>query len=173
MIDCDYCTDKMTCSLMECCQGIQEHNITSQWCDERCGPNDLPRQLAMWVISLPLSGMLVMVLIYIMYIIMGCFLDGLAMMVLTLPVIYPVVMGLGFDSVWFGIILVILIEAGMLTPPVGLNLFVMQGIAPHYSFGDIVRGSLPYFALYCLLIVLLTAFPLIVLWLPSYMIGPG
>lgn len=134
---------------------------------------EVPRQMAMFLASLSVAPIVILIGIYILYLMLGCFFDGLSMMVLTLPVIYPVILELGFDSVWFGVILVILIEVGMLTPPVGINLYIMQGIAPQCSFTEIVRGSIPYFCLYLSVVGILTAFPIVALWLPAHMIGPG
>lgn len=131
----------------------------------------VPRQLAMSITNLQVSPLLFLIGIYIFYLILGCFFDALSMMVLTLPVIYPTIQKLGFDSVWFGVILTILIEIGMLTPPVGMNLFVAKGIAPQCSFSEIVRGSWPYVILYLIVLIILTVYPNVALWLPNILMG--
>ncbi|MFH0914214.1 MAG: TRAP transporter large permease [Chloroflexota bacterium] len=127
-------------------------------------------RLAAWILSLALPPLMFMVLVYIMFLILGCFLPALPMMLLTLPWLMPVIETMGFDPVWFGIVMVILIECAELTPPVGMNLFVIQGVAPKYSFGDIVSGALPFFYVMLVMIALLTAFPALALWLPGLMI---
>lgn len=128
----------------------------------------LARQLVNQVSSLSLSPVVLLAGIYIMYIILGCFFDGISMMLMTLPFVYPIVLSIGFDPLWFGVILVLVIEIGQVTPPVGVNLFVVQGIAGRStSLGDVFRGSVPF--LWCTLVVLaiLTIFPQIVHWFPD------
>jgi len=98
--------------------------------------------------------------------------DTLAMMLVTLPVTYPLVVTIcGFDPIWFGVQLVLLCEIGMITPPVGVNIFVLQGIAPEISQGKIVRGILPFFLLLLASVILFTFFPQLVLFLPTYVFG--
>src|SRR5437899_413636 len=93
-------------------------------------------------------------------------LEELWVMIIILPILFPLVTGLGFDPVWFGIIMVVWLEIGLITPPVGLNLFVIQGLTPGASARDITRGTTPYVVLMILLVVLLFLFPDLVLWLP-------
>lgn len=131
----------------------------------------LPRQMAMAVSEATLHPYIILLFIYIIYLILGCFFDPMSVLVLTIPILYPVVIAMGFDSVWFGIIVVILIEAGMITPPVGLNLYIIQGIAPKYRFEDIVVGVFPFFLVQLIAIVIITAFPLLATWLPDTMMG--
>jgi len=130
----------------------------------------IPRQLMQWIISQELSPWILLAGIYLIYLILGCFFDGFSMMILTLPILLPTMEAMGYSLIWFGIVLVILIEAGMETPPVGMNLFVMHGIAPQYSFGEIVKGVFPFFLLDVLALIIITIFPVLVLWLPSTMI---
>jgi TRAP-type C4-dicarboxylate transport system permease large subunit len=104
-----------------------------------------------------------------MYIILGMFLDPMSVMILTLPIVSPIVVGLGFNLIWFGIVLIMFIEMGLITPPVGLNLFVMQKMAKDVPVGTIVKGSLPFLALMVVVVWLLTFFPGIVLFLPNLM----
>lgn len=91
------------------------------------------------------------------------------MMVLTLPFVYPVITTLGFDGVWFGVVLVILVETALLTPPVGLNVFVIHGLVPHRPVGEIIQGSMPFFFMMLVSLAILTAFPGIATWLPNTM----
>lgn len=132
----------------------------------------VPEQLALEIASLELSRLGILTIIVIFYIILGCFVDAIAMMLLTLPVMYPLMMALGFDSVWFGIMMVVFIEMGQITPPVGVNLYVIHGITGKKHFKDIVIGVVPFFLCQIVLIVLLTAFPSLVTWLPSKMFKP-
>ncbi len=131
----------------------------------------LPNRVAAVVATANISPYAVLLLTYLIYLILGCFFDPMSVLVLTLPVLYPVIAALGFDSIWFGIIVVILIEAGMITPPVGLNLYIIQGIAPKYRFDEIVRGVIPFFFIQLLAIGIITALPSIATWLPSTMMG--
>lgn len=90
-------------------------------------------------------------------------------MVLTLPFVYPVITTLGFDGVWFGVVLVILVETALLTPPVGLNVFVIHGLVPHRPVGEIIQGSMPFFFMMLVSLAILTVFPGIATWLPNTM----
>ena len=103
-----------------------------------------------------------------MYIIFGCLMDSLSLVVLTIGITYPVVTQLGFDGTWFGIIVVLVAETGLITPPIGANLFVLQSVSG-CSFSEAAMGAAPYVFLLILSIVIITAFPQIVLWLPSLM----
>ncbi len=123
------------------------------------------RELTQWVIDQDLSKYALLAVIAVMYIILGDFIDGVSMMLLTLPLLYPVIVAAGFDPIWFGIVLVIFIELGQITPPVGLNLFVIQGLDPDVTHGQVIKNALPYAVLMLGLVGLLTAFPDIALWL--------
>lgn len=116
-------------------------------------------QMVSWLTGMDLSKPMLLTMVYIMYIFLGCFLEGTSMQYLTLPVLYPVMIAYGFSGIWFGIVLVILMELGMLTPPMGINLFIVKGIAKDSQMGDIVRGGLPYIFLMLIMILILTAFP--------------
>ena len=127
----------------------------------------LPRQLIEWVGSLPVSSAVVLIGIYVLYIILGCFFDGISMMLMTLPFVYPIILGMGFDSVWFGVLLVLVIEIAVVTPPVGMNLYVVQGISgPDTSIKDIFMGSLPFLVCCCIMLAIMSFFPEVVSWLP-------
>ncbi|MCY1559111.1 Ectoine TRAP transporter large permease protein TeaC [compost metagenome] len=102
------------------------------------------------------------------YIILGCFMDTLAMLITTAPLVVPVIVALGFDPLWFGVILIILCEMGQITPPFGMNLFVVQSIRNKGKFLDVVYGTLPFCFVLLVLIALLILFPQIALWLPQF-----
>lgn len=123
--------------------------------------------LTQLITSLQVKPAVILGGIYALYLVLGCFFEGLSMMVMTLPLTYPIIIALGYDSVWFGIILVLLIETALITPPVGLNLFVIQGTAPEYSMREIMSGALPYVFLMIFMILLVTIFPGLALWLPE------
>ena len=131
----------------------------------------IPRALADMVLQSQLSPLMVMILIYTMYFILGCFLDGISMMIITLPVVFPVVIALGYDAVWFGIAFTIIMEVGLLTPPVGLNLYVIHGLAKNRPFSEVVIGSAPFFVVMLVALAIIHAFPEISLWLPKVLLG--
>ena len=105
--------------------------------------------------------------VVILYIFLGCIMETLAMMLLTIPILLPLVLQLGFDTVWFGIMIVIVVKMGMISPPVGMNVFVIKGIAPDVPALSIFKGILPFLLVDIVLIALFTAFPEIILWLPQ------
>lgn len=109
----------------------------------------------------------VVLLLCVIYIVMGCFLEGIAMILITVPITLPLIMSFGLDPVWFGVMLVILIEIGLITPPMGMNLFVIRAVSPEISILDMYRGTLPFLAAPLILIGLMIAWPDIALWLPS------
>lgn len=112
----------------------------------------------------PLVMLLVMVLFYI---VVGCFMETLAMMITTIPIIAPIMIGLGFDPIWLGIVIIVLVECALITPPVGLNLFVVQSLRTSGSMNDVMFGALPFVVMMLLFIGVLTLFPGIALWLPQ------
>ena len=126
----------------------------------------VPQEIAKFIVSLGLSEYALILLVAIFYVILGLFLDGLSIMVMTLPITLPLVVAAGFDPVWFGVFLVIMIELGLVTPPIGFNLFVLQ-VMTGRSLGFIARAAFPFFLLLCLAAVIITALPRIVLWLPD------
>lgn len=127
----------------------------------------LTSTLVSFVTDLNMSPMGTLLAIILFYIILGCFMDTLAMLITTAPLVVPVIVALGFDPLWFGVILIILCEMGQITPPFGMNLFVVQSIRNKGNFLDVVYGTLPFCVVLLLLIALLIAFPQIALWLPS------
>ena len=125
------------------------------------------RELTNWVVSQGQVQATFFILICIIYIIMGCFFDPISMVVLTMPILYPIVLKFGFNPIWYGVILVILIELGLITPPVGFNLFVIHGISGGRPMGEVIRGSFPYMLMMLLMITILYFFPQIAIWLPQ------
>lgn len=118
-----------------------------------------------------LSGLMVMILIIVGYIVMGCFLEGIGMVLITVPVFQPLIVKFGYDPIWFAIIVVIMVEVGLIHPPVGMNLFVIQAQAPDVRITSIYRGIVPFLIAPLLLIVLLFLFPGLALWLPKALYG--
>ncbi len=129
----------------------------------------IPQYVTEIVTSLQLSKWAIMIIINFILLMMGCLLDPMAIMVISLPIIFPIVTQLGFDPVWFGIIVTINVEMGMITPPVGLNLFILKGSVPGITMKDIVGGSLPFLLLLMLGLVLIMIFPSLATWLPGRM----
>lgn len=114
---------------------------------------------------------LIMLMIVVFYLVLGCFLDGISMVVATVPVVLPVITAMGFDPVWFGVLLVVLVEAGLITPPVGMNLFIIKGQAPDMSIMSIYRGVIPFLIAQVILVALLIAAPSVALWFPTVLFG--
>ena len=128
----------------------------------------LPRHLAEYVSSLGLSPFMLILVLSAFYIVLGCFLDGISMVVLTMGVILPTVQSAGIDLLWFGIFIVIVVEAAQITPPVGFNLFVLQGMTKK-EITYIARVTLPFFILMVVMVLLLWFMPQIATWLPQQM----
>ena len=133
------------------------------------GFTGLPRNLALWIQNMELSPYVLIFVLMIFYIILGMFLDGISAVVLTMAIIEPMIRQAGFDMIWFGIFLVIVVEMAQITPPVGFNLFVLQGMAKK-DMGYIARSAFPLFLLMVLAVILVVIFPEIALWLPEQMI---
>lgn len=129
----------------------------------------VPKLLMEAVVSLSLTPLSVFVLVCFMYLVLGMFIDGISMIVLTVTTIVPLLESLGFDPIWVGVVLVLLVEMALITPPVGVNLYVLQGVAETASFAQVALGSVPYIGVLMFMIVLLYIFPQIALWLPSTM----
>jgi len=106
-------------------------------------------------------------LIVAIYLVLGCFMETLSMLIATTPLIAPIVLSLGYDPVWFGVVLMILLEMALITPPIGVNLFVVQGVRGRGSINQVMVGSLPFLGAMLFMVVLLIALPDIALWLPQ------
>jgi tripartite ATP-independent transporter DctM subunit len=128
----------------------------------------LPRHLAEFVSGLGLSPFMLILALTLFYVLLGCFLDGISMIVLTMGVILPIVQAAGLDLIWFGIFLVVIVEMAQITPPVGFNLFVLQGMTKK-EITYIARVTFPFFLLMCVMVLLLWFFPGIATWLPGKM----
>lgn len=131
----------------------------------------VPQALAQAVASLDASPIAILWVLFLFYLVLGCFLETLSMMVGTIPIVFPIVVALGIDPVWFGIFLVIMCEIALVTPPVGLNLYVVQGVRREGSVVDVIQGTLPFLMMMVLLTAIIIYVPWIVLWLPNLAFG--
>ena len=137
------------------------------------GFTGLPRNLANWIDSLQLSPIVLIMALMVFYIVIGCFLDGISSVVLTMAVVEPMIRQAGIDVIWFGIFIVVVVEMAQITPPIGFNLFVMQGITRH-QMNYIARAALPMFVLMMVMVGILVVFPELATYLPENMApGPG
>jgi C4-dicarboxylate transporter, DctM subunit len=128
-----------------------------------------PQKVTEFLTGLGLGRYGVLALIMLMYLVLGCLMDAMAMIILTIPIIFPVVTALGFDPIWFGIIIVMTVELGLIHPPVGMNVFVIKSVVQDVNFTTIFVGVLPFILTDLLRLVILITFPIIALWLPSHM----
>ena len=133
----------------------------------------IPMNLASAIGELALPALAILLIIIAVYILLGTFMEGFAMLVLTVPIVLPIVTVLGYDPIWFGIIMVIVVEMGLISPPVGMNVFVVKGVAPRVPLGDIYRGVIPFWIAMAVCVALLIMFPDIALFLPNTMMGRG
>ena len=123
--------------------------------------------MTQWIGGLGISATELLLAMVVFYLILGCFMEVLSMQVATIPIAYPIVTHMGIDPLWFGIFVVLMSEIAMITPPVGMNLYVVQGIRPRGGMNDVIMGSLPFVVMMFVMVGLLIAFPQIALWLPS------
>ncbi len=133
--------------------------------------SQIPDQLSSWISAMGLNRYVVMAILVLIYVILGCFMEGLAIMVLTIPIIYPMVLEMGFDPIWFGVIITLVMEMSLITPPVGINVFILSGIAKEIPMYTIFRGVFPFWVAMLVCIILLIAFPQIALFLAMSMGG--
>jgi tripartite ATP-independent transporter DctM subunit len=129
----------------------------------------MPMDLKEWITHLGLSPSMVVVAMMVIYIVLGTVMEELTMVLLTIPLFFPIVLALGFDPVWFGVLIVMVVQIGLISPPVGMNLFVLNALLPGVSLGQIFRGCWPFVAIMAFMLLLLVMFPGISLWLPSLM----
>ena len=129
----------------------------------------LPMVVSQWVTGLTISPYLIILIISMIYLFMGCFLDGVSIMVMTMPVIFPIIIGLQFDPIWFGVIVMLMMEAGLITPPMGLNVFAVAGVAKDVPLEEIFKGIAPFLISIIFVAFLVTVFPEIALFLPKLM----
>jgi tripartite ATP-independent transporter DctM subunit len=130
----------------------------------------IPLKLAGIVAGLDMAPLAVLIIIVLTYIVLGTFLEGIAMLVLTIPIVFPVILNLGYDPIWFGVLLVVVLEMSLISPPLGLNVFVVKGISDGVPMSDIFKGVLPFWGAMLVCAALLIAFPEIALFLPETMI---
>jgi tripartite ATP-independent transporter DctM subunit len=133
----------------------------------------ITQSIAMWIADLEVGRWVLLAFINLFLLVAGFFLPPVAVILMTAPILLPIITQAGFDPYWFAVILTINMEIGLITPPVGLNLYVINGIAPDVSLGTILRGALPYVLCMVLGIVILCFFPGIATWLPTYLMGPA
>lgn len=128
-----------------------------------------PQKVTEFLGGLGLGPYGVLALILLMYLVLGCLMDAMAMIILTVPIVYPVIVSLGFDPIWFAVIIVMTVELGLISPPVGMNVFVIKSVVPELTFSRIFRGVSPFIITDFLRLGLLVAFPILATWLPSYL----
>ncbi|QJQ95992.1 MULTISPECIES: TRAP transporter large permease [Halomonadaceae] len=121
--------------------------------------------ISLYLGGLEVPTMVILLLILLLYFVLGMFMDSIAMLVITVPVVFPIITMLGIDPIWFGILTVLTVELGLVTPPVGMNVFVIKAMAPHVTLGEIYRGVAPFIVADLLRLLLLLAFPILTLWL--------
>ena len=129
----------------------------------------IPMKVSAWIIGLAVSRYVILTIIVLIYLLLGCFLDAISMMILTLPVIFPVVLQLGFDPIWFGVICVLMMGAGLITPPVGLCVNTVASIARDAPLEEVFKGALPFLIAILFITFLITLYPQLALFLPSMM----
>ncbi len=129
----------------------------------------IPEQISAYVSSLEVPPLALIALLVLFYLLLGCFLDALAMMITTIPILFPIVVQIGYDPIWFGVFVVIMCELALLTPPVGMNLYIVQGVRRSGQLTDVIRGVVPFFAGILVLVGLMAVYPQFILWLPQAM----
>ncbi len=134
---------------------------------------NVPQDLAAAIADLQVNRWLVFVAMNVLFLVLGFFLPPVSIILITMPVLFPIITALGFDPIWFGVVMTLNMEMGLITPPVGLNLYVVQGIAPDVPLRDIMVGALPYVAVLAVGILILAIFPGMVTWLPDQVLGGG
>jgi tripartite ATP-independent transporter DctM subunit len=129
----------------------------------------IPATLSGWVVTLPLPAWGIMLVIFFFFFVGGCFMDALGMILLTIPIFYPVAIAIGYDPIWFGVVIVLVTELGVITPPVGINVYVVSGIAKDVPLEVIFKGAFPYVLALSAYLIIMLLFPQIALFLPSFM----
>lgn len=132
----------------------------------------LPATILQTIDAAQLPPFVVILVLVVFYLVLGCVMDSIGAMVITLPVVFPLVVGLGYDPIWWGILNIMLIEIGLITPPIGIQIFILQSMAPKVPLTRIFAGVMPFFASDLLRIALMIAFPGLALWLPR-LLGLG
>ena len=128
-------------------------------------------ELTLWAVALPVPPIGILTAIILIYIVLGCFMSGLPAIIITLPIFFPIIVALGYDPIWFGVIIVLVNEAGLLSPPVGSILYILQGLRPKTLFWVVAKGCIPFFLVILVAIVILVTFPHLATWLPNLVFG--
>lgn len=144
--------------------------VSASFLSTAMGYIHVPQMLASEIAAIGLSPYALILVLAIFYVLLGLFLDGISIVVMSLPITLPIAMGAGWDPIWFGVFLVIMVELAQITPPIGFNLFVLQGLTDK-SIGKIAVYTMPFFLLMCAAAVILTMYPDVALWLPTYLFG--
>jgi len=131
----------------------------------------LPQQIAEWLTSFDLPAIVILGIIMVFYVFLGMFLEGFSILVLTLPIVVPIVKALGYDLIWFGVLMVIVLEMGLISPPVGINVFVVKGLMPDVSLTKVFAGIMPFWIAMIVCLILIILFPQIALLIPDRMMG--
>jgi tripartite ATP-independent transporter DctM subunit len=129
----------------------------------------VPQKVTEFLVGLGIGSYGVLVLILAMYLVLGCLMDAMAMVILTVPIVFPAIVALGFDPIWFGVIIVMTVELGLIHPPVGMNVFVIKSVVPELGFGTIFLGVAPFIATDLIRLAILVIFPILATWLPTYL----
>jgi tripartite ATP-independent transporter DctM subunit len=161
-VGCLYETTRVTCMVMFLVAGA---SLFSYF----LALSTIPAAASQWIGALGVSKYVVLTIVVMIYLVLGCFLDAVSMMVLTMPVIFPVMVGLGFDPIWFGVICVLMMNAGLITPPVGLNVYTIAGIIRDVPMKDVFKAATPFLLAIFATTVILAIFPIIALILPAQM----
>jgi len=133
------------------------------------GVSKLPMMMVEVISGLALNRYIILTAILLLYILLGCVLDGIAMIILTIPILFPVILDLGFDPIWFGVLMVIVLEMGLITPPVGMNVYIIKGVARDVPIGVIFKGIVPFLIATFVALIIMLIFPEIALYLPTQM----
>ena len=133
------------------------------------GISRIPNAASEFIMNLKVHRTFILAGVIILYIIAGCFMDMTSFMFLTMPIIFPAMMGLGYNPLWFGVIIVVLCELALITPPFGMNLFILRAMVPGITMGDVIRGSFPFMITYVGVVIILSFFPSLATWLPGFM----
>ena len=141
--------------------------VGAQFLNFVIGMLGIPQALTRAVANTGAGVLGILLLLMLFYLVLGCFMETLSMMIATLPVVFPLVLHMGIDPVWFGIFLVLMMEIGLITPPIGMNLYIVQGVRMRGSIMDVIWGALPFVLLMLAFTLLLIAWPSMVLWLPG------
>jgi tripartite ATP-independent transporter DctM subunit len=131
----------------------------------------VPTALADLISSLTLNRYLILIIIMVIYIVLGCMMNIMPAVIITLPMIFPTITNLGFDPIWFGVMMVINMEMGQITPPVGINVYTICSVVRDVSMGTVFRGVFPFFLMMCLMLLILTLLPSLATFLPNFFMG--